>query len=164
MRVARAGQNSCTVALNSDVCREYPRIIEEGRTYLPPGEAGRQLLAGDESALPAILSILSAAPDTLTGHAFLEVPRTADIRAGIACPAGVEVHWLPRDGSGGIPGALALEAVRAHPDLGAPAYAWVAGEARLATGVRRHLIGERRMARKDVGFYGYWRHGRAGIG
>ncbi|MEV4105088.1 siderophore-interacting protein [Nonomuraea sp. NPDC049649] len=139
-------------------------IIGEGRTYLPPDDADRQLLVGDESALPAILSILSSAPHTLTGHAFLEVPRTADIRTGIPCPAGVELHWLPRDGSDTIPGTLALETVRAHPDLGAPAYAWVAGESKLATGVRRHLTGERRMAKKHIGFYGYWRHGRASVG
>ncbi|WP_219471108.1 siderophore-interacting protein [Nonomuraea rhizosphaerae] len=139
-------------------------IFDEGYSYLPPDGADRQLLVADESALPAVLAILSAAPAALTGNVFLEVPRTADIRPGITCPAGVEVKWLPRDGAGTIPGELALEAVRNTPDLGAPSYAWVAGEAKLATGVRRHLVSERRVEKKDIAFIGYWRHGRSSPG
>lgn len=139
-------------------------VFEEGYGYLPPEGGGRQLLVGDESALPAVLAILSSAPDDLTGHAFLEVPETADVRDDVEHPEGVEVTWLPRDGSGTVPGALALDAVRAAPDLGPLTYAWVAGEAKLATGVRRHLVGERGVGKKAVGFHGYWRHGRASIG
>ena len=119
---------------------------------------------GDESALPAILSILDGAPATLTGDVFLEVPETADIRTGIASPPGVRLHWLPRDGAGSTPGALALDAVRTTTGLAAPAYTWVAGEAKLATGVRRHLVGERGVAKSGIAFIGYWRHGRSSPG
>ncbi|WP_043625668.1 siderophore-interacting protein [Nonomuraea candida] len=139
-------------------------IFAEGYSYLPPDGADRQLLVGDESALPAILSILSSAPAGLTGHAFLEVPESADIREHVDRPEGVRVTWLPRDGSGTIPGALALEAVRQAPGLGAPDYAWIAGESRLATGVRRHLVGERHLDKKQIAFIGYWRHGRSSPG
>jgi NADPH-dependent ferric siderophore reductase len=139
-------------------------IFEEGHSYLPPADADRLLLVGDESALPAVLAILATVPAASTGDVFLEVPETADIRSGIACPPGVRVHWLPRDGAGAVPGVLALDAVRTAGDLAAPAYAWVAGEARLATGIRRHLVGDRGMARSDVAFIGYWRHGRASPG
>jgi NADPH-dependent ferric siderophore reductase len=139
-------------------------ILEEGYTYLPPEGGDRQLLVGDESALPAILSILSDAPDTLTGDVFLEVPETADVRAGIACPPGVRVHWLPRNDAGAIPGTLALDTVRTTTGLAAPAYAWVAGEAKLVTGVRRHLTGERGIPKSDITYIGYWRHGRSSPG
>jgi NADPH-dependent ferric siderophore reductase len=138
-------------------------VFEEGHSYLPPEDADRQLLVGDESALPAILAILEAAPPTLTGDVFVEVPETADIRTGIACPPGVRVRWLPRDGAGSIPGALALDAVRGAPGL-SPAYTWVAGEAKLATGVRRHLVGDRGLAKSGIAFIGYWRHGRSSPG
>ncbi|MFI6295818.1 siderophore-interacting protein [Nonomuraea sp. NPDC050790] len=139
-------------------------LMDEGYTYLPPAAADRQLLVGDESALPAVLSILSTAPAGLTGQVFLEVPEAGDIRSGISCPAGVQVTWLSRDGAPSIPGTLALEAVKAAPDLGKPSYAWVAGESRLATGVRRHLVGERQMEKRDIAFIGYWRHGRSSPG
>ncbi|WP_326554883.1 siderophore-interacting protein [Micromonospora sp. NBC_01813] len=138
-------------------------IFDEGYTYLPSDGADRQLLVGDESALPAILSILESAPVTLTGQVYLEVPQTADIRR-IAGPLGVQVTWLARDGAGTIPGALALDTVRNAPDLGAPSYTWVAGEAKLATGVRRHLVDERGIGKRDIAFMGYWRHGRSSIG
>ena len=139
-------------------------IFEEGYSYLPPGDAGRQLLVGDESALPAILSILATAPATLTGDVFMEVPEAADIRADLTRPPGVRMHWLPRDGANSIPGALALDAVRTTADLAAPAYVWAAGESKLATGVRRHLVGDRGIPRSDIAFIGYWRHGRSSPG
>jgi NADPH-dependent ferric siderophore reductase len=139
-------------------------IFDEGYSYLPTDDAGRQLFVGDESALPAIPAILAAAPATLTGDAFLEVPETGDIRADIVRPPGVRVHWLARNGTGSIPGAVALEAVRSRSDLPTPTYSWVAGEAKLATGVRRHLVGERHVPKSDIAFIGYWRHGRTAPG
>ncbi|MGO4434489.1 siderophore-interacting protein, partial [Paenarthrobacter sp. RAF9] len=39
-----------------------------------PGLAQRVLLAGDETAVPAISAILESLPADMTGHAFLEVP------------------------------------------------------------------------------------------
>lgn len=138
-------------------------ILDEGVSYLPPAGAGRQLLVGDESAVPAILSILAGAPATMTGDVFLEVPSTADVREGVARPAGVRLHWLPRNGNGDVPGALALAAVR-EADLGTPGYTWVAGESRLATGVRRHLVNDRGIAKAAIAFIGYWRHGRSSPG
>jgi NADPH-dependent ferric siderophore reductase len=54
------------------------------------------VLAGDETAAPAIARILEDAPSDLRGCAFIEVPTPADILR-IDAPAGVEVHWLPRD-------------------------------------------------------------------
>jgi NADPH-dependent ferric siderophore reductase len=61
-----------------------------------PGSAASVVLAGDETAAPAIARILEDAPRDLRGVAFLEVPSPADVLR-IDVPAGVEVHWLPRD-------------------------------------------------------------------
>ncbi len=40
-------------------------------------------------------------------------------------------------------------------------YAWLAGEAGAITGLRRHLVRERGVDRKQVAFMGYWKLGRA---
>ncbi|GAA3419317.1 siderophore-interacting protein [Streptosporangium vulgare] len=139
-------------------------IFDMGLTYLPPAEASWQLLVGDESAVPAILAILEDAPASLAGEVFLEVPESADIRPAIAVPEGMRVHWLPRDGAGGLPGTLALETVRRSPLRPGRFYTWVAGETRLATGLRRHLVNDRGVPKSDIAFFGYWRHGRSSPG
>nr|WP_269746743.1 siderophore-interacting protein [Catenuloplanes japonicus] len=114
------------------------------------------MLAGDESALPAVLSILEGLPADSTGDVFLEVPSAADERTNLKKPPGVRVSWLARDDSSAL-AAVRESAVDAD-------YAWVAGEAKLATGVRRHLVDERGMAKQHIAFMGYWRHGRASLG
>lgn len=81
-----------------------------------PGEASGVLLAGDETAAPAIARILEDAPSSLVGTAFIEVPQ-ADDALSIAAPPGVEVRWLPR--AGAAPGTALIPAVTEH--LGAPA-------------------------------------------
>ena len=42
-----------------------------------------------------------------------------------------------------------------------PFYAWLAGEAKVITTLRRHLVKEIGVDRKQVSFMGYWRQGRA---
>ena len=40
-------------------------------------------------------------------------------------------------------------------------YAWIAGESRVVTGLRRHLVKELGFDRRQVAFMGYWRRGVA---
>ncbi|MFJ1768278.1 siderophore-interacting protein [Amycolatopsis sp. NPDC088138] len=137
-------------------------VFDLGVSYLPPSGVSWQLLAADESALPAALAILENAAADLVAEVFLEVPSKSDVRE-VEAPSGVNVHWLPRD-SGRLPGTLALETIRSAPLPDGPSYTWVAGEAKLATGVRRHLVRDRGRPRSDIAFLGYWRHGRASPG
>lgn len=80
-----------------------------------PGKATTLLLAGDETAVPAISAILESLAADATGAAFLEVPTAADI-LDLRAPTGIPVSWLPRDGfaGGDSPphGVLLGEAVR----------------------------------------------------
>ena len=62
-----------------------------------PGDARTVLLAGDETAAPAIARILEDVGREVRGVAFIEVPEGGDILR-IDAPEGVEVRWLPRDG------------------------------------------------------------------
>ncbi|GAA1326757.1 siderophore-interacting protein [Leucobacter albus] len=63
-----------------------------------PGNARRVLLAGDETAAPAICAILESLPRDFTGEAFIEVPDAADALT-VAHPNGVAVTWLGRAGA-----------------------------------------------------------------
>lgn len=60
-----------------------------------PGSARRVLLAGDETAAPAICAILESLPADFTGEAIIEVPDAADALK-VAHPEGVSVRWLGR--------------------------------------------------------------------
>lgn len=80
-----------------------------GGAEFTPGTAAAVVLAGDETAAPAIARILEDAPSDLRGVAFIEVPTPADILR-IDAPAGVEVHWLPRD-AGELHGLRLIPAV-----------------------------------------------------
>lgn len=90
-----------------------------------PGLATRLLLAGDETAAPAIAGILESLHDRpdVTARAFVEVPDVAD-RLPIDLPAAARVHWLPRGGA--AHGALLRPAVTA----------WLDGHAALLDTVR----------------------------
>lgn len=163
-----------------------------GIEFAPP-TVDDLLLVGDETALPAIASILADLPQQSRGRVFLEVPDPADI-VDLAAPPGVEVCWLPR--GHGAAGSRLVEEVRSHFGLGPggwaseedidPAlwetptwssagddisdgsrthdqvsklYAWIAGESRMVTTLRRALVNEVQVARSQVAFMGYWRKG-----
>ena len=178
-----------------------------------PGLAQRVLLAGDETAVPAISAILENLPADMTGHAFLEVPEAGDF-LDLHTAADVEITWLARGAAIGRSrphGQLLAEAVRkavpapgwvsirtpegtAGPEpedvnidqdilwetparmdtaaIGAtknpgmpagamPFYAWMAGEAGVIKGLRRYLVRDVGIDRKQVAFMGYWRQGKA---
>ena len=60
-----------------------------------PGDARTVLLAGDETAAPAIARTLEDVGREVRGVAFIEVPEGGDILP-IDAPSGVEVRWLAR--------------------------------------------------------------------
>jgi NADPH-dependent ferric siderophore reductase len=138
---------------------EHVLIIDEGLTFNPQRGTDRVVLVGDETALPAIASISASLPAGATGTAIIEVPSEEDALE-FPHPSGVEVVWIvrPHDVA---PGALALQALgrTALPD--APFHAYAAGEQALASGARKHLVGERGVDKNAVSFCGYWKIGAA---
>ncbi|MFP5311564.1 MAG: siderophore-interacting protein [Actinomycetes bacterium] len=178
-----------------------------------PGLAQRILLAGDETAVPAISAILESLPPYMSGHAFLEVPQADDF-LDLASPADIEITWLARGAALGrsrphgqllqeavhkavpLPGWVGIKAddggagpepedVNVDEDIlwetparldtagisatrnphlppGAlPFYAWLAGEAAVIKDLRRYLVRDVGIDRKQVAFMGYWRQGKA---
>ncbi len=72
---------------------------QAGIEWRPPATAGSFLVAGDETAVPAISSIVAALPADARGHVFCEVPTSDDVLSFDA-PPGVSVTWLARRGEG----------------------------------------------------------------
>jgi NADPH-dependent ferric siderophore reductase len=161
-----------------------------GIDFRRPEACDRVLIAGDETALPAIARILEDLPPHVRGTTLVELPHEDD---GAQLPAhpGVEVRVIAR-GAAQHGSRLAAE-VRAAaarllpptasvepedvdvdggllwevpgdgaiPRVEGPFYAWLAGEAGAIKTIRRILVGELGVDRRSVAFMGYWRAGRA---
>ncbi|UZI29068.1 siderophore-interacting protein [Streptomyces sp. VB1] len=119
----------------------------------PLPAARRMLLAGDETALPAIATVLEALPAGTAAVVFAEVAEAEEERELPSAAGGSEVRWVHRDRGGSL-----VAAVReAGPGLDGVDAAWVAGESSAVRALRRHLVEERRLPRAAVEFSGYWR-------
>ena len=81
-----------------------------GVDFVPPAITDRLLIAGDETALPAIAGILERLADDARGEVLIEMP-SSDDRIELVAPAGIVVRWLGRDGQ--THGSLLVPAVRA---------------------------------------------------
>ena len=124
--------------------------------YHQPADARVQVVAGDETAYPAMVGIIEAARGTDRElHVFLE---QAEAGALPALPE-LERGSLTIVPGSGTPGEALLEAVRGA-DLPGVDYGWVCGEQQLAATVRKHLVGDRGLARTAVYFCAYWILGR----
>ncbi|UOY00897.1 siderophore-interacting protein [Blastococcus sp. PRF04-17] len=132
-----------------------------GAASLGDRAAAHLLLVGDETALPAISRILSAAAPATVGTALLEVAGPEEEQP-LTAPAGVDVRWLHRGDA--LPGehSLLADAVAA---LERPAtddlFAWVAGESAAVRAIRADLRGRWGLGRAQHHAIGYWRRGRA---
>ncbi|TYP89534.1 siderophore-interacting protein [Blastococcus xanthinilyticus] len=119
------------------------------------------LLAGDETALPAISRLLAAlAPDT-SGIALLEVAGPEEEQP-LTAPPGVAVRWLHRGATAPGETTLLADAVAAldRPE-GEDVFAWVGAESAAVRTIRADLRGRWGLGRAQHHAIGYWRRGRA---
>ncbi|MGW7087923.1 siderophore-interacting protein [Streptomyces sp. NPDC054871] len=130
------------------------RFLGPGGGYAPDAEADWHLLAGDESALPAIAAALEALPEGAKAYAFVEVA-DADEEQKISSAA--EITWLHR-GQRPVGQAL-VEAVRSLDFPAGDVQAFVHGEAGFVKELRRYLRMEREVPRERLSISGYWRLG-----
>lgn len=127
-----------------------------GGGYAPDSAADWHLLAGDESALPAIAAAVEQLPPGASAKVFVEVG-SAEEEQKLAATAGTEVVWLHR---GGRPvGEALIEAVTALEFVPGDVQVFVHGEAGLVKELRRHLRLDRGIARERMSISGYWRRG-----
>ena len=151
-----------------------------------PGQATTVLLAGDETAAPAICSILESLPRGIRAQAFIEV-ESASHAVPITVAADVNLLWIARDAGearlidavadwvaanrDAYAGELSTAPQRVDdpddllwetPDAGPGSfYAWLAGEQSAIVALRRLLVKQIGIDRSRVAFMGYWRRGRA---
>lgn len=123
--------------------------------------AGWYLLAGDESALPGIATVLERLPAGSRGHALVEVAGAQD-RLDLPAPPGVQVRWLLREDRPAGDAALLAEAVR---EAGFPAdgdgFVWLGAESGVVRQLRGHLRGTLGLRRTQLLAQGYWKRGEA---
>ncbi|MFB7086282.1 siderophore-interacting protein [Streptomyces sp. NPDC056296] len=133
---------------------ETVRFMGPGGAYAPDPAADWHLLAGDESALPAIARSLEALPDGARAFAFIEVDGPEEEQK---IDSDVEVVWLHR---GGRPvGRALVEALRGLDFPEGRVHAFVHGEAACVKELRGLLRVEREIPREDLSISGYWRLG-----
>lgn len=121
-----------------------------------PVGADWTLLAGDETALPAIGRWLEHWPAGARGQVFVEVAEDSH-RQDLDVPEGVEVTWLSRDGAAPGTTTVLFDAIRAADWWDGKVFAWVAGETLTLTPIRRWLRNEKGLPKDQVEVTGYWR-------
>lgn len=122
-------------------------------SFIIPVDYDWHLLAGDESALPAIARRLEELPAGARVTVLLQVPDAADRRT-LHSAAKVDLQWV----------ADADELVRRVRALALPpgeGYAWCAGEAGAMAALRRVLVEEKGHDRHAVRAAAYWKRGAA---
>lgn len=115
------------------------------------------LLAGDETALPAISQLLEVVPGhiAMTVHVEVSAP-SARLTLPDRAATTVDWHVTASDATPGDGFAAAVEATADLPDE-----LWIAGEAAAVQRVRKHLYDDRGIPRSRVSAHGYWKHGRS---
>ncbi|HLU02174.1 MAG TPA: siderophore-interacting protein [Advenella sp.] len=127
-----------------------------GRTASP---AGWMLLAGDDTALPAIARIGEALPARTTGVVIIEVQTPAD-RIPLALPPGMTVQWLYRASAPAgtttlLGDAIQACAIAADEDR----FVWVGAEFSTAQTVRAWLRETVGLGSREQLVVAYWRRG-----
>jgi NADPH-dependent ferric siderophore reductase len=128
-----------------------------GSSYRPTAVSGPRLFVADETAMPALYSVLEKLESADGVTALLELPD-----ASYDTPLAAEVTPEIVVRGSGAPGSAALARL-AELDLPKLRYAWACGEAGLASGVRRHLVKLDLADRRSIMFSGYWKLGKVRV-
>lgn len=116
------------------------------------------LIAGDETALPAIARMLEDLPEDTRAQVFIEIATDAH-RLELRKLPHVSVNWLARDNAGDGAATLIRDAIQNSAWWEGRAFAWLAGEHSAIRDLRRHLVEDRGLGKDDIEFSGYWRRG-----
>ncbi|MGD0704244.1 MAG: siderophore-interacting protein [Trebonia sp.] len=113
-------------------------------------------LAADESAIPAVGTLLEALPETAAADVHIEVDGPDD-EIEFTAPAKTTITWHHRRN----PGAFGAELIDAAHAASIPdgARVWVACEAAAMRDIRRYFLTERQLPPASLVTRGYWRAG-----
>lgn len=121
--------------------------------------ASWMLLAGDETALPAIARIGESLPAGTNGKVIIEV-QNADERIALDLPAGMTLQWLYRGTAEAGATTLLADAIQACAIVGdSNRFVWVGAEFSTAQSVRAWLRDTVGLGSKEQLVVAYWRRG-----
>lgn len=129
-------------------------------SFLVPTEYDFHLLAGDETAVPAIARRLEELPATTHAIVLIEIDNIGD-EIPLSSQAQVDIIWCYRKGVAAGTTTVIKDALA---DLTLPVgngYAWIACETKAARVIRSYLVKERNISSKSVKAAGYWQLGVA---
>lgn len=121
------------------------------------------VLAGDETALPAIGRMLEEMPAGRKVVALIEIADDAE-RQHLTTKAELDLRWLSREGRPAGTTSLLVDAVKklAFPEDGRSVFVWAGCEHAAAREIRTHLRKQRDMPRGSNLVAAYWRRGTSG--
>jgi NADPH-dependent ferric siderophore reductase len=155
------GEGPASVWASSAAPGDVVGVSRPRAHYDVDADAPWLVLAGDETAAPAIGTILESRPSPLPTTVVIESDGDdEDLGLGLAghTPSlGEAVTFVRRSET---PGAALLEALTDLVPEG-DGRVWVAGEARGIRRIRAHLLDDRHLAASSVVTRGYWRQGEA---
>lgn len=124
-------------------------------SFVPADDFDHYVLAGDETALPAIGRWLEEMPAGHRATVLVEIPDDAH-RQDLATRADADITWLSRKGAPAA-GSRLLEEALAGVEPQGDAFWWIACESRRAQLMRKALIGERGVPKDWIRATGYWK-------
>lgn len=132
-------------------------ISGPARGYTIDGDASAFVLAGDETAIPAICQLVESLPAEAEVQAHIEIA-DPDARLPIPDHPRLNVHWHELPG-GSAPGDVLVPAIEGA-EIVPGTRVWGGGEAAAMQRIRRYLFEERALPRRQATIRGYWKHGR----
>lgn len=129
-----------------------------GPNYQIDPDATWFLLAGDDTALPAISTILDALPAGVQAHVLLEVADSQEERP-LATAANIDVTWLQRSADPAQADVVLEAALRAFELPAGNGRIYVGCEAAVMRRIRKHLLQERGLDPATIVTRGYWKLG-----
>lgn len=119
--------------------------------------ADHYLVVSDMSALPVAVATLEAMPSNASGKAFLEITSPED-KQDMVAPDGIDIVWItnPNVHKGNA------ELTRMIHDMPWPdgtVQTCIAGESTMIKDLRKYLMVDRALPKKDAYISGYWKIG-----
>ena len=131
-------------------------LMGPGPGYAVDADARQHLLIADDSALPAVETILAALPASARAQVLLEVISEAEQRP-LHSAAALDVTWLPRGSDHRSAGQPLEKALRSLPPLHPDTRIYLACEAAAMRRLRQLLIDELGVERSRIVGRGYWK-------
>ncbi|MBA3592772.1 MAG: siderophore-interacting protein [Polaromonas sp.] len=131
-------------------------LMGPGPGYQPDTACTEHLLLADDSALPAVETILATLPASARARVLLEVISDAEQRP-LHSAAKLEVSWLARGTNHRAAGQPLAAALRTLAPPGPDTRIYLACEAAAMRRIRQQLVDELGVSRSQIVGRGYWK-------